>query len=225
MHLCIYMSILYSFQKLKGFLYVFTWDLLYVFFNLTVCLGSFSVVVHKVYLILLSGFCPTNRDERWAAPTHTRASSVAFEGDSETGVSSSPLRSACLCTCHTCGSLEPHSGTLRCLASDWERHRGTGQRHGLGSPPWMAWGQGCAGAVVWPGLPGRLPCSGTTWTLTAGGTLAFPVIRLCPPSILPGRSWLPWSSVGDQLLLWEAGLQGNPYLSAVWKSVVWIIVS
>lgn len=58
-----------------------------------------------------------------------------------------------------------------------------------------------------------------------GGTLAFPGIRLCPPSVLPGCSWLPWSSVGDQLLLWEAGLHGNPYLSAVWKSVVWIIVN
>lgn len=134
----------------------------FFFFNLTVCLGSFSMVVHKVYLILLNGFCPTNKDEWWAAHTHTRASSVAFEGDSETGMSSLLLLSACLCTCHTCGSLEPHSGTLRCLASDWERHHGTGQLHCLGSPPWMAWGQGCAGAVVWPGLPGRLPCSGTT---------------------------------------------------------------
>lgn len=74
--------------------------------------------------------------------------------------------------------------------------------------------------ATWPSRSLALPSHHETFLV--GEYPLSSAVRLCPPSALPGCSWLPWSFVGQQLLHREAGLQVNPCLSAVLNPTVWV---
>lgn len=184
----------------------FFWDLPYFCFDLILCLGKFSMVGHKVCLILLDGFCPTNKDEWWTAYI------LGLFQQHSPGKSHSAV----------CGhGPYPHPGLLYPVATLGVH--GVGHWAGRALALWLwsfsaaplgeyhsSWVrvQGCAGS------PGLLPCSDTTEQWLGRPSLSLQSGCICP---VPFQGEVGYHEAlwGYRLLQWAARSQVNLPVSRV----------